>query len=84
MDDILLQSRLNTPIRTGAAGLTGPAKTPRQDAVQAQSFRDVLEGLQKKDSRVTFSKAVYWGKRLKFWNTSPSWSSGTSGFPRTA
>ena len=56
MDDILLQSRLNTPIRTGAAGLTGPAKTPRQDAVQAQSFRDVLEGLQKKDSRVTFSK----------------------------
>lgn len=56
MDDILLQSRLTTPIRTGAAGLTGPAKAPKRDAAQAQSFREVLEGLQKKDSGVTFSK----------------------------
>ena len=24
-------------------------------------------------ARVTFSSAVYWGKRLKFWNTRPKW-----------
>ena len=23
--------------------------------------------------RITFSSAVYWGKRLKFWNTRPKW-----------
>ena len=58
MDDILLQSRLTTPIRTGAAGLQGPQGAPKQtgDAEQARSFREVLEGLQTRDSGVTFSK----------------------------
>ena len=58
MDGILLQSRLTTPIRTGAAGLQGPQSAPKQtrDVQQAQSFREVLEGLQIQNSGVTFSK----------------------------
>lgn len=51
----MLQSRLTTPIRTGAAGL-GPVGTPKQDAAQARSFYEVLEGLQQQESGVTFSK----------------------------
>lgn len=56
MDDILLQSRLTTPIRTGAAGLQGPAGAAKQDdAQQARSFREVFEGL-RQEAGVTFSK----------------------------
>ncbi|MBD5093529.1 MAG: flagellar protein [Subdoligranulum sp.] len=56
MDDILLQSRLTTPIRTGAAALQSPQGAPKQDEAQARSFREVLEGLQIQNSGVTFSK----------------------------
>lgn len=58
MDDILLQSRLTTPIRTGAAGLQGPQGAPKQtgDTQQARSFREVFEGLRQQETGVIFSK----------------------------
>ncbi len=56
MDDILLQSRLTTPIRTGAAGLQSPAGAGRQDAAGTASFREVFEGLRQQEAGVTFSR----------------------------
>lgn len=61
MDDILLQNRLATPIRTGTAGLQSPAGAARrnaagQEAPEVQSFRAVFEGLCQKEAGVTFSR----------------------------
>lgn len=58
MDEILLQSRLTTPIRTGRAASvpTAQAADKAADAARALSFREVLEGLRAQDSGLTFSK----------------------------
>jgi len=58
MDDILLQSRLTTPIRTGTVPAVGAKpQTPAQtSAEKGLSFREILEGLSSTDSGLTFSK----------------------------
>lgn len=58
MDELLLHSRLTTPIRTGTAPAVGTQAQPnaqtRADA--GLSFREILEGLSSTDSGLTFSK----------------------------
>ncbi len=58
MDDILLQSRLATPIRTGTAPAIGtkPQAPAAAGTETGLSFREILEGLSSTDSGLTFSK----------------------------
>ncbi len=57
MDELLLQSRLTTPIRTGSApAVTAKPQTQAPADETGLSFRQILEGLSSRDSGLTFSK----------------------------
>lgn len=57
MDDLLLQSRLNMPVRTGAAGAYPAAGTAQRTAeTGGLSFQQIFEELQSRDSELSFSK----------------------------
>ena len=64
MDDLLLQSRLSMPVRTGAAGAYPAAGTAAAARTKdGLTFQQIFEELQSRDSGLSFSKHA--AKRLE-------------------